>query len=96
MRYRAAGSAAGFRSTDSTGWWIDGFPFLVFCILILWRVLTPVIQGGSRMRESRTYGFVRGVLGDRYPYRDSQTVSVKLSLPVISRFIRPAVVSVAQ
>jgi len=30
------GSDAGFRSTDSTGWWIDGFPFPVFCILILW------------------------------------------------------------
>jgi hypothetical protein len=24
------------------------------------------------MRESRTYGFVRGVLGNRHPYRDSQ------------------------
>jgi hypothetical protein len=25
------------------------------------------------MRESRTYGFVRGVLGDRHPYRDSHS-----------------------
>jgi hypothetical protein len=24
------------------------------------------------MRESRTYGFVRGVLGDQHPYRDRQ------------------------
>ena len=48
------------------------------------------------MRESRTYGFVRGVLGDRYPYRDSQTVLFELSLPVTSRLIRPAVASVAQ
>ena len=24
------------------------------------------------MRESRPYGSVRGVAGDRYPYRDSQ------------------------
>jgi len=46
----------------------------VFCILILWRALTPVIQGGSRMRELRPYGFVRGVPGDWHPYRDSQPV----------------------
>jgi hypothetical protein len=28
------------------------------------------IQGGSRMRESRTYGFVRGAHSDMRPYRD--------------------------
>src|SRR5205809_5461897 len=55
---------------ERTGWWTDGFPFPVFCILILWRASTPFIQGGSRMRESRTYGFVRGVPGDQHPYRD--------------------------
>ena len=33
--------------------------------------LTLTIQGGSRMRESRTYGFVRGVPGDWHPYRDT-------------------------
>ena len=27
-------------------------------------------QGGSRMRESRTYGSVRGVRGNSHPYRD--------------------------
>jgi hypothetical protein len=27
-------------------------------------------QGGSRMRESRTYGSVRGVLSNGHPYRD--------------------------
>ena len=32
------------------------------------------------MRESRTYGFVRGVPGDQHPYRDSQTVLFELSL----------------
>ena len=48
------------------------------------------------MRESRTYGFVRGVPGDQHPYRDSQTVLFELSLPVTSRLIRPVVVSVAQ
>jgi hypothetical protein len=35
------------------------------------------------MRESRPYGFVRGVPGDRHPYRDSQTTVFELSLPVI-------------
>jgi hypothetical protein len=26
-------------------------------------------RGGSRMRESRTYGFVRGALSNERPYR---------------------------
>ena len=43
----------------------------------------PVIRGGSRMRESRPYGFVRGVLGDWHPYRDSHFYWFELSLPVI-------------
>ena len=29
------------------------------------------IQGGSRMRESRSYGSVRGVLRKKHPYRNS-------------------------
>ena len=33
------------------------------------------------MRESRTYGFVRGVLGDQHPYRDSQTIRFGISFP---------------
>jgi hypothetical protein len=32
------------------------------------------------MRESRTYGFVRGVLGDQHPYRDRQNFAFELSL----------------
>ena len=32
--------------------------------------MTPFIQGKSRMREIRSYGSVRGVLGNRHPYRD--------------------------
>jgi len=42
------------------------------------------------MRESRTYGFVRGVPGNWHPYRDSQPFCSELSLPVIERRI-PAV-----
>ncbi len=32
--------------------------------------LTPHIQDKSRMREIRSYGSVRGALGDQSPYRD--------------------------
>jgi hypothetical protein len=32
--------------------------------------LTLFIQDRSRMRETRSYGSVRGVLGNRHPYRD--------------------------
>ena len=39
------------------------------------------------MRESRTYGFVRGVPGNWHPYRDSQQFCGELSLPVIERQI---------
>ena len=33
------------------------------------------------MRESRTYGFVRGVLGDRHPYRDSHSMFSNIRAP---------------
>jgi hypothetical protein len=36
--------------------------------------LTPHIQDKSRMREIRSYGSVRGALGDQSPYRDSRLV----------------------
>ena len=31
--------------------------------------------GGSRMRESRTYGFVREARSDMRPYRDTHSLS---------------------
>jgi len=31
---------------------------------------SPSTRGGSRMRESRTYGSVRGALSNERPYRD--------------------------
>ena len=52
---------------SSTG----GFPRHGFYILTRVFALTPSIQDKSRMRETRSYGSVRGVAGDRYPYRDS-------------------------
>ena len=33
------------------------------------------IQGGSRMRESRSYGSVRGALSNERPYREHQMLS---------------------
>ena len=36
------------------------------------------------MRESRTYGFVRGVPGDWHPYRDRRKQLCKLSAPVVN------------
>jgi hypothetical protein len=44
------------------------------------------------MRESRTYGFVRGVLGDQHPYRDSQPFWFEKSLPVGQRKTCPIAV----
>src|SRR5947208_6239190 len=32
---------------------------------------SAITQGGSRMRESRTYGSVRGALSNERPYRDA-------------------------
>ena len=58
-RYRAARSVAEYRWSGSR-WSSGGFQFLAFCIRIRWNALTPRIRGGSRMRESRSYGFVRG------------------------------------
>ena len=40
------------------------------------------------MRESRSYGSVRGVAGDRYPYRDLRDRGGWLSLPANDRFRR--------
>jgi hypothetical protein len=42
----------------------------VYCIPIPPSGLTPLIQDKSRMREFRTYGSVRGVPGNRHPYRE--------------------------
>jgi hypothetical protein len=67
-----AASAAACRGSRCTNSLPDGFPFPVLCILTRENASTPIIQGGSRMRESRTYGFVRGVPGDWHPYRDSR------------------------
>src|SRR2546430_5574711 len=41
------------------------------CALPIWSSALPLpIQGKSRMRQSRSYGSVRGVRGNSHPYRD--------------------------
>ena len=80
---RGAASVAGYRRSGGTASCPNGFLHCVFCILTRGNALTPDIQGGSRMRETRPCGFVRGVPGDWHPYRASQTFWYELSLPVI-------------
>src|SRR5439155_17196740 len=41
-----------------------------WCILTRSSALPLPIQGKSRMRQSRSYGSVRGVRGNSHPYRD--------------------------
>src|SRR5262249_7157175 len=65
-----------------TDWCAGGFPASA-CIHIRMFALTPFIQGRSRMRESRSYGSVRGVAGDRYPFRDPHPY------PSVSSFCLP-------
>jgi hypothetical protein len=36
---------------------------------------SSLIQGGSRMRESRSYGSVRGAISDGRPYRNTYVSS---------------------
>jgi hypothetical protein len=47
--------------------------------------LPSFTQGGSRMRESRTYGSVRGALSNGRPYRDPG----RTTLVVAARRVRP-------
>src|SRR6266478_5124556 len=41
-----------------------------FIVKLLFRHKLLTIQGKSRMRQSRSYGSVRGVRGNSHPYRD--------------------------
>src|SRR5208283_5739966 len=50
----------------------DGSHRHEFCISIRAFALTLSIQDKSRMREIRSYGSVRGALGNQGPYRDPQ------------------------
>src|SRR5208283_4101397 len=43
------------------------------------------IRGGSRMRESRTSGSVRGDRGNPVPYRDTMPLAFPLSLSILAQ-----------
>jgi len=47
---------------------------------------TLFIRGKSRMREIRSYGSVRGVVGNRYPYRDWSSPECLAGLRVLFAF----------
>ena len=60
---------------------LAGFLSRAFCTPILSFGSTLCIPDKSRMREFRSYGSVRGVLGTRHPYRDRNcAISVRLRL----------------
>src|ERR1039457_5276563 len=79
-RYAVGASVAVSIGSAWTVWGAGGFPGVASRIRIRVFALAPFIQGRSRMREIRWYGSVRGVAGDRYPYRDcSKTHELKCS-----------------
>src|ERR1017187_3863540 len=79
-RYAVGASVAVSIGSAWTVRCAGGFPAFASRIRIRVFALAPFIQGRSRMREIRSYGSVRGVAGDRYPYRDcSKTHELKCS-----------------
>src|SRR6202011_3236469 len=60
-------------------WLTGGFHRHEFYIRIRVFALTPNIQDKSRMREIRSYGSVRGALGDQSPYRDCRYQATRCS-----------------
>src|SRR5215472_3123677 len=67
----AAGDSGGpGPGSDSCRTANGGFHRYEFYIRIRANASTPNILDKSRMRETRSYGSVRGVSGDRHPYRD--------------------------
>src|ERR1700736_3661659 len=69
-RYAVEGSGDPGPGSALQLWLTGGFHRHEFYIRIRVFALTPNIQDKSRMREIRSYGSVRGALGDQSPYRD--------------------------
>src|ERR1035437_4165562 len=80
-RYAVGAGVAVSPGSAWTDWCASGYPASASCIRIRVFALTPFIQGRSRMREIRSYGSVRGVVGDRYPYRDSLAWCLTVTQP---------------
>src|SRR5260370_28087667 len=69
-RYAVEGSGGPGPGSALPLWLAGGFHRHEFYTRIRVFALTPNIQDKSRMRETRSYGSVRGALGDQSPYRD--------------------------
>ena len=69
-RFDGAVKRTARRGHGSTSWLTTSFPNPASFILGQASVLPSNTQGGSRMRESRTYGSVRGACSNGRPYRD--------------------------
>src|SRR5438034_11664254 len=52
-------------------------------------VLPSLTRGGSRMRESRTYGSVRGALSNERPYRDRSVPACCAAGTALTRLCPP-------
>src|ERR1022692_3181087 len=70
VRFGGAARRTASRGIGSPAWWTTGFPSRVSSTHGRACALPSDTQGGSRMRESRTYGFVRGAPSNGRPYRD--------------------------
>src|SRR5260221_7899878 len=72
-RFDGAVKRTARRGHGSRSWLATSFPNPASFILGQASVLPSNTQGGSRMRESRTYGSVRGAPSNGRPYRDPLT-----------------------
>src|SRR6266576_3633360 len=69
-RFDGAVKRTARRGHGSRSWLTTSFPNPASFILGQASALPSNTQGGSRMRESRTYGSVRGACSNGRPYRD--------------------------
>src|SRR5277367_2769672 len=69
-RFGGAARRTASRGIGSPGWWTTGSPSRVSFTHGRACALPSDTRGGSRMRESRTYGSVRGAPSNGRPYRD--------------------------
>src|SRR5260370_16049104 len=75
-RFDGAVKRTARRGHGSRSWLTTSFPNPASFILGQACALPSNTQGGSRMRESRTYGSVRGACSNGRPYRDPNSQSL--------------------
>ena len=66
---RRRSQKGGMNGSESRAWPMTGGLNRKSCILGRKHASPSHTRGGSRMRESRPYGFVRGALSNERPYR---------------------------